>query len=211
MDIKKKEDCINILKKYVDDEEIKFLIDGFKEFNDYNFAVEFSIKYRYKNNQQNKEKRIIFNLDYKKCDINRYFNFLDITPFKIDDSKITTVHFGIDKTNNIKKLYFEKELSGICYEYKNNIFNDIKKYYRLDFISDKIFNYIPESLTKIIKKYLSFTAYIERKNLYIYDFMMEKKLEFNEDLYFNGISIGFDNNYNIKYHTYYLTLKLLQE
>jgi hypothetical protein len=206
---KNKEKVINILKKYVDDNEIKFTIDGIEKFNDYeDICIEFSIKYRYKNNQHNIEKRIVFNLDYKKCDINRYFDFLNITPFKIyDDSNIAYVHFGIDRTNNIKKLYFEKENFGIAYEYKNNILNDIKKYYRLDFIPDEILKYIPESLSKLIKKYYLSAVYVEKKNLYIYDFIMKKKLEFNEDLYLNSISIGFDNNNNIKYHTYYFKLK----
>ena len=59
MDKKKIENCINILKKYVDNDEIQFILDGISTFNNYNnFLIEYSIKYIYKDKQHKTEKRI---------------------------------------------------------------------------------------------------------------------------------------------------------
>jgi hypothetical protein len=208
MDKKKIENCINILKKYVNNEEIQFILDGISTFNTYNnFLIEYSIKYVYQNNQHKIEKRILFGLNYKECDKEKYFKFMNIKPFDIKDLN-NAIYFGYDKTNNLKKIYFEKSgKGGICYEYKNNIFSNIKKYYVIKNISDEIFNYIPESLSNIIKNNYINIAYFINKNLYVYQFQINYKLHYNEDFYCSVISIAFDKDYNIKYHTFYLRFK----
>ena len=45
------------------------------------------------------------------------------------------------------------------------------------------------------------------KNLHIYQFKLKNILSYNDDFYCSVISIAFDNDYNIKYHTYYLRFK----
>ena len=208
MDKKKIENTINILKKYINDDELNFIIDGFNTFNTYNnFLIEYSIKYVFKDNQHKIEKRILFGLNYKECDRDKYFKFMNIESFDIKDLK-NAIYFGYDKTNNLKKLYFEKlDFGGLCYEYKNNTFDNLKKYYLLKNISDEIFNYIPESLTKIIKNNYTNILYFENKNMHVYQFQINYKLDYNEDFYCSVICIAFDTDYNIKYHTFYLRFK----
>jgi hypothetical protein len=208
MDNKKIKNIINTLRKYINNDEIQFIIDGFNTFNTYeNFLIEYSIKYVYKDNQHKTEKRILFGLNYKECDREKYFKFMNIEPFDIKDLK-NAIYFGYDKTNNLKKLYFEKlDFGGLCYEYKNNTFDNLKKYYLLKNISDEIFNYIPESLVKIIKYNYTNILYFNNKNMHVYQFQINYKLDYNEDFYCSVISIAFDNDYNIKYHTYYLRFK----
>jgi hypothetical protein len=208
MDKKKIENCINILKKYINDDELKFIVDGFNTFNTYeNFLIEYSIKYVYKENQHKTEKRILFGLNYKESDRDKYFKFMNIEPFDIKDLK-NAIYFGYDKTNNLKKLYFEKlGVGGLCYEYKNNTFDNLKKYYLLKNISDEIFNYIPESITKIIRNNCINILYFKNKNMHVYQFQINYKLDYNEDFYCSVICIAFDNDYNIKYHTFYLRFK----
>jgi hypothetical protein len=208
MDKKKIKNCINILKKYINDDELKFIVDGFNTFNTYeNFLIEYSIKYIYKDNQHKTEKRILFGLNYKESDRDKYFKFMNIEPFDIKDLK-NAIYFGYDKTNNLKKLYFEKlGVGGLCYEYKNNTFDNLKKYYLLKNISDEIFNYIPESLTKIIRNNYINILYFKNKNMHVYQFQINYKLDYNEDFYCSVICIAFDNDYNIKYHTFYLRFK----
>ena len=208
MDNKKIKNIINTLRKYVNNDEIQFIIDGFNTFNTYeNFLIEYSIKYVYKDNQHKTEKRILFGLNYKECDREKYFKFMNIEPFDIKDLK-NAIYFGYDKTNNLKKLYFEKlDYGGLCYEYKNNTFDNLKKYYLLKNISDEIFNYIPESLVNIIKYNYTNILYFTNKNMHVYQFQINYKLDYNEDFYCSVICIAFDNDYNIKYHTYYLRFK----
>jgi len=208
MDNKKIKNIINTLRKYINNDEIQFIIDGFNTFNTYeNFLIEYSIKYVYKDNQHKTEKRILFGLNYKECDREKYFKFMNIEPFDIKDLK-NAIYFGYDKTNNLKKLYFEKlDYGGLCYEYKNNTFDNLKKYYLLKNISDEIFNYIPESLVNIIKYNYTNILYFTNKNMHVYQFQINYKLDYNEDFYCSVICIAFDNDYNIKYHTYYLRFK----
>ena len=208
MDNKKIKNIINTLRKYINNDEIQFIIDGFNTFNTYeNFLIEYSIKYVYKDNQHKTEKRILFGLNYKECDREKYFKFMNIEPFDIKDLK-NAIYFGYDKTNNLKKLYFEKlDYGGLCYEYKNNTFDNLKKYYILTNISDEIFNYIPESLSNIIKNNYTNILYFTNKNMHVYQFQINYKLDYNEDFYCSVICIAFDNDYNIKYHTYYLRFK----
>jgi hypothetical protein len=207
MNIKKMENCINILRKYINDDELKFIIDGYNTFSNYdNFLIEYSIKYIYKDKRHKIEKRILFGLNYRECDREKYFKFMNIEPFDVKDFK-NAIYFGYDKTNNMKKLYFEKlDFGGLCYEFVNNTFNNLKKYYLLKKISDEIFNYIPESLSNIIKNYINI-LYFKNKNIHVYQFQIDYKLDYNEDFYCSVISIAFDNNYNIKYHTFYLRFK----
>ena len=86
MDNKKIKNIINTLRKYINNDEIQFIIDGFNTFNTYeNFLIEYSIKYVYKDNQHKTEKRILFGLNYKECDKEKYFKFMNIEPFDIKD------------------------------------------------------------------------------------------------------------------------------
>jgi hypothetical protein len=208
MDKKKIENCTNILQKYIDDDEIQFILDGISTFNNYNnFLIEYSIKYIYKDKQHKIEKRILFGLNYRENDREKYFKFMDIEPFNVNGLK-NAIYFGYDKTNNLKKLYFEKSgFGGLCYEYVDNKFNNLKKYYVLKNISNEIFNYIPESLSNIIKNNYINIGYFVNKNLYVYQFQINYILDYNEDFYCSVISIAFDKDYNIKYHTFYLRFK----
>jgi hypothetical protein len=43
--------------------------------------------------------------------------------------------------------------------------------------------------------------------MHVYQFQINYKLDYNEDFYCSVISIAFDNDYNIKYHTFYLRFK----
>lgn len=208
MDKKKIDNCIHTLKKYVDNDEIKFILDGINTFNTYhNFLIEYSIKYVYKDNHHEIEKRILFGLNYREHDREKYFEFMGIEPFNVEGLK-NAIYFGYDKTNNLKKIYFEKSgFGGLCYEYVNNIFNNLKKYYVIKNISDDIFNRMPKSLSKIIKNNYMNIGYFVNKNLYVYQFQLDYKLDYNEDFYCSVISIAFDEDYNIKYHTFYLRFK----
>jgi len=208
MDKKKIENCINILKKYVENDEIQFILNGISTFDNYNnFLIEYSIKYIYKDKQRKIEKRILFGLNYREHDREKYFKFMDIEPFNVEGLK-NAVYFGYDKANNLKKIYFEKSgFGGLCYEYVNNIFNNLKKYYVIKNISDDIFNYMPKSLSYIIKNNYINIGYFVNKNLYVYQFQLDYKLDYNEDFYCSVISIAFDVDYNIKYHTFYLRFK----
>lgn len=208
MDKKKMENCINILKKYITEDELKFIIDGMKTFNTYdNFLIEYSIKYLYKDERHITEKRILFGLNYRENDKDKYFKFMNIEPFDIKDLK-NAIYFGYDKTNNLKKLYFEKlGFGGLCYEYKNNKFDNLKKYFLIKNISNEIFSYMPESLSNIIKNNYINILYFENKNMHVYQFQISYKLDYNEDFYCSIISVAFDYDYNIKYHTFYLRFK----
>ena len=126
MEIKKMIKIISILYKYINQDELKFIMNGLLQFNNYNnFFIEYSIKHIFENNEVNLEKRILFGLNYKDTDHNKYFDFMNIEPFDIKDHK-DAVYFGYDKSNNIKKIYFEKMDFGlICNEYVNDKLNNV--------------------------------------------------------------------------------------
>jgi len=97
MDKKNIINLINILKKYIDENDLKFIIDGINNFINYdNILIEYSIKYIYDNNHQKKEERILFGLNYNKDDYYKYFNFLNIMPFNIQNFN-DNVYFNYDK------------------------------------------------------------------------------------------------------------------
>ena len=109
MDLKKLLLFLIILKKYINDDELNFLLDGIVTFNNYDkILIEYSIKYNYVNNKHNKEDRILFSLKYNDDDYNKYFDFLNVKPVDIQDYN-DSVYFSIDKSKNIKKIYFEKK------------------------------------------------------------------------------------------------------
>ena len=58
----------------------------------------------------------------------------------------------------------------------------------------------------VIYNYISILNFIN-KDLYIYQFILTNVIKYNDDFDCYVIGIAFDNNYNIKYHTYYLRLK----
>ena len=208
MDKKKIIKIINILHKYINADELIFILDGLITFNKYkNFFIEYSIKHIFENDEVNIEKRILFGLNYIDTDRDKYFNFMNIEPFDIKDYK-NAVYFGYDKTNNIKKIYFEKINVGlICNEYVNDKLNNVKIYHTKKNISDNILNYVPESLRNILKDNYDKIFYFINKNLHIYQFKLKNILNYNDDFYCSVISLAFDNDYNIKYHTFYLRLK----
>jgi hypothetical protein len=208
MDKKKIIKIINILHKYINADELIFMLDGLITFNNYkNFFIEYSIKHIFENDEVNIEKRILFGLNYIDTDRDKYFNFMNIEPFDIKDYK-NAVYFGYDKTNNIKKIYFEKINVGlICNEYVNDKLNNVKIYHTKKNISDNILNYVPESLRNILKDNYDKIFYFINKNLHIYQFKLKNILNYNDDFYCSVISLAFDNDYNIKYHTFYLRLK----
>jgi len=198
---------ISILQKYLNKDDLNFIINGLLTFNNYkNFLIEYSIKHIFDKKEVKIENRILFGLDYRKEDHNKYFNFMNIEPFDIKDYK-DAVYFGIDKSNNMKKIYFEKAFVGlICNEYVNDKFHNNKIYQRTKIISDNILNHIPESLKNLLKDNYNNIFYFIKKDLHIYQFKLKKILNYNEDFICSVISLAFDNNYNIKYHTYYLRL-----
>jgi len=205
MNIKKKNLLIKYYNKYISEKELNFLLDGINTFNNYdNFLVEYSIKYNYVNNKHVKEDRILFGLKYREEDYNKYFNFLNVKPVDIKDYK-NNVYFSIDKSKNISKIYFEKNsIGGFCNEYKNNLLDNVKEYRFIDDISFDLYNYIPISLKNILKdNYKGLLSFIN-KDLHIYQFILKKLIKYNDDFNCHVISICFDNNHNIKYHTYYL-------
>jgi len=208
MDKKKIIKIINILHKYINADELIFMLDGLITFNNYkNFFIEYSIKHIFENDEVNIEKRILFGLNYIDTDRDKYFNFMNIEPFDIKDYK-NAVYFGYDKTNNIKKIYFEKINVGlICNEYVNDKLNNVKIYHTKKNISDNILNCVPESLRNILKDNYDKIFYFINKNLHIYQFKLKNILNYNDDFYCSVISLAFDNDYNIKYHTFYLRLK----
>jgi hypothetical protein len=208
MDKKKIIKIINILHKYINADELIFMLDGLITFNNYkNFFIEYSIKHIFENDEVNIEKRILFGLNYIDTDHDKYFNFMNIEPFDIKDYK-NAVYFGYDKTNNIKKIYFEKINVGlICNEYVNDKLNNVKIYHTKKNISDNILNCVPESLRNILKDNYDKIFYFINKNLHIYQFKLKNILNYNDDFYCSVISLAFDNDYNIKYHTFYLRLK----
>ena len=199
---------IYILNKYLNKNDLNFIIKGLLTFNNYNnFLIEYSIKHIFNKNKVNLEKRILFGLEYINKDHNKYFDFMNIEPFDIKDYK-DGVYFGIDKSNNMKKIYFEKAATGlICNEYINDKLDNVKIYHFLKNISDNILKYIPESLKNILKDNYESIFYFIKKNLHVYQFKIKKVLNYNEDFHCGVISIAFDNNNNIKYHTFYLRLK----
>jgi len=207
MEIKKMFKLISILQKYLNKDDLYFIINGLIAFNDYkNILIEYSIKHIFDKNEVKLENRILFGLKYKDKDHNKYFNFMNIEPFDIKDYK-DAVYFGIDKSNNMKKIYFEKAFVGlICNEYVNDKFHNNKIYQRTKIISDNILNHIPESLKNLLKDNYNNIFYFIKKDLHIYQFKLKKILNYNEDFICSVISLAFDNNYNIKYHTYYLRL-----
>ena len=204
MDIKKLLEFLIILKKYINDVELNFLLDGIKTFNNYDkILIEYSIKYNYIDNKHVKEDRILFGLKYNEDDHDKYFNFFNIKPFDIQDNK-NSVYFSIDKSKNIKKIYFQKKnVGGFCNEYKDNLLDNVKNYKYIDNISSDIYNYIPTTLKDIIKNNLSILNF-KNKDLDIYQFILKEPIKYNDDFNCYVISICFDNKYNIKYHTYYL-------
>ena len=208
MNIKKIKNIIEILKKYIDDDELKFIIDGITQFITYdNIFIEYSIKYIYDKNEHKIENRILFGLIYKQEDHKKYFDFMNIDIFDIKDYN-DVVYFGYDKSNNVKKIYFEKIYVGlVCYEYTNNKLNNIKNYHIIKNISHNILNFVPESLRNLLKYNYSDIFYFINKNLQIYQFKLKDILNYNDDFYCSIISLAFDNDNNIKYHTYYLRFK----
>lgn len=210
MDKKNIINLINILKKYIDENDLKFILDGINNFINYDkILIEYSIKYIYDNKDQKKEERILFGLNYKQDDYYKYFSFLNIMPHDIQNFK-DNVYLSYDKSNNKKKIYFERIGTGIlCYEYINNIIYNIKNYFVLKNLSFSIYNYIPDSLKKILKDNYSDIFYIKNKDLHIFHFKLIKNIKYNEDFNCIIIGIAFDINYNIKYHTYYLRLNSL--
>jgi hypothetical protein len=208
MEIKKMFKLIYILNKYLNKDDLNFIISGLLTFNNYNnLLIEYSIKHIFDKNKVNLEKRILFGLYYKKEDHDKYFNFMKVEPFDIKDYR-DGVYFGIDKINNMKKIYFEKASVGlICNEYINDKLDNVKIYHFLKNISDNILKYIPKSLKNILKDNYESIFYFIKKNLHIYQFKLKKVINYNEDFNCGVISLAFDNNYNIKYHTFYLRLK----
>lgn len=208
MEIKKIFKLIYILQKYLNKDDLNFIIKGLLTFNNYkNFLIEYSIKHIFDINKVNLEKRILFGLEYKEKDHNKYFNFMNIEPYDIKDYK-DAIYFGYDKSNNMKKIYFEKAFVGlICNEYVNNKLNNVKIYEAKKNISDNILNHVPESLKKLLKDNYDSIYYFIKKDLHIYQFKLKNILYYNEDFVCSVISLAFDNNYNINYHTYYLRFK----
>ena len=208
MNIKNIINTIKILNKYINDDELKFIIDGITQFITYdNIFFEYSIKHIYDKKEQKTEKRILFGLNYKPNDHKKYFDFMNIEQFDIKNYK-DAIYFGYDKSNNLKKIYFEKIGVGlVCHEYINNKLNNIKNYHTIKNISDNILNFIPESLKILLKDNYSDIFYFINKNLHIYQFKIKNSINYNDDFYCSVISLAFDNDNNIKYHTYYLRLK----
>ena len=207
MEIKKKIKLISILQKYLNKNDLIFIINGLLTFNDYeNLLIEYSIKHIFYKNEVKLENRILFGLKYKDKDHNKYFNFMNIEPYDIKDYK-DSVYFGYDKSNNMKKIYFEKVHVGlICNEYINDKLDNVKIYQTINFISDSILNFVPESLKNLLKDNYDNIFYFIKKNLHIYQFKLKKILNYNEDFICSVISLAFDDNNNIKYHTFYLRL-----
>jgi len=205
MDLEKLLLFLIILKKYINDDELNFLLDGIKTFYNYDkILIEYSIKYNYVNNKHIKEDRILFGLKYNNDDQDKYFNFLNIKPIDVKEN-IDSVYFSIDKSKNIKKIYFfEEKIGGICNEYKDDLLDNVKNYKYIDNISSDIYNYIPLCLKKIIIENTLIILYFKNKDLDIYQFILKDPIKYNEDFDCYVISICFDNDYNIKYHTYYL-------
>jgi hypothetical protein len=205
MDLKKLLLFLIILKKYINEDELNFLLDGIKTFNNYDkILIEYSIKYNYVNNKHIKEDRILFSLKYNDVDYNKYFDFLNVKPVDIQDYK-DSVYFSIDKSKNIKKIYFEKKkFGGFCNEYKDNLLDNVKNYKYIDNISSDMYNYIPPCLKKIIIDNTLTILNFKNKYLDVYQFILKDPIKYNEDFDCYVISICFDNDYNIKYHTYYL-------
>jgi hypothetical protein len=208
MDKKNIINLINILKKYIDENDLKFIMDGINNFINYDrILIEYSIKYIYDNKEQKTEERILFGLKYNHDDYNKYFSFLNVNPVDIQNFN-DNVYFSYDKSNKKKKIYFEKNnIGGFCIEYKNNIIETIKNYYAINNLPSHIYNYIPTSLTNIIKdNYVSILTFFN-KDLHIYQFILKNVINYNDDFDCSVIGIAFDNIYNIKYHTYYLRSK----
>jgi len=172
-----------------------------------NIFFEYSIKYIYDKNEHKIENRILFGIKYKQDDHKKYFDFMNIDQIDIKDYK-DIVYFAYDKSNNIKKIYFEKDYVGlICYEYTNNKLNNIKNYHNIKILSNNILNFVPESLRNLLEDKYSNIFYFINKNLHIYQFKLNNILNYNDDFDCSVISLAFDNDNNIKYHTYYLRFK----
>jgi hypothetical protein len=208
MDIKKIINIIEILKKYINNDELKFIIDGITQFITYdNMIIEYSIKHIYDKNEHKIENRIGFGIKYNQEDHKKYFDFMNIDQIDIKDYK-DCVYFGYDKSNNVKRIYFEKIYVGlVCYEYINNKLNNIKNYHIIKNISNNILNFVPESLRILLEDKYSEIFYFTNKNLHIYQFKLNYILNYNDDFNCAVISLAFDNDNNIKYHTYYLRFK----
>ena len=197
---------MDILEKYFTRKDIDFVNSVYITFNQRIF-FECSDKILPSNNgTQNTEKRYIVGIKYNEYMSDKYFTFMDIIPIKLEANDYHSVYLGHDISNNIKKIYFENDDGIICYEATNNIIN-IKRYTKSGFIPIKVLQSIPVTLRNIIESNVGVLFTCKNQKKTTYHFVLQSTIEYNQDFVCGVISVSFDSNWKILYHTYYLRLK----
>jgi len=195
------------LKKYFDEKDLEFIKKAQTFFNKKLF---FECSFKIMNNDK-VDKRYIIGLQYNKDNLENYWKFMDVKPIKTPLNHYDIIYMGLDLSNNLKKIYFEKNnYGGHCFEVLNEKVN-LKSYYLIDKIPDEIFNILPKSLLAILNNNINFVAKCSKDKITVYHIALKKKVDYNDDFELRVMSLAFDENYNILYHTYYVRLKDIME